>query len=265
MQGKLKVWVSWVVALAATSVFAADLSEVLTGAYRSEDSRARDVYRHPQQTLEFFGIKPEMNVVEIWPGGGWYTEVLAPFISGEFIAAHFDPDSPVAYFKNSRADFERKVAAGGVYNNVKLATFDPASGRLTVEAASADAVLTFRNVHNWLGSKSEFKAFELFFQALKPGGVLGVVEHRAKPGTSWEAMNSSGYMTQAYVTILAARAGFVLEEASEINANGADSADHPKGVWTLPPNLRLGDTDREKYLAIGESDRMTLRFRKPVQ
>ena len=142
-------------------------------------------------------------------------------------------------------------------------TFDASASLLTTADNSADALVTFRNVHNWLSSGNEAKAFELFYKTLKPGGVFGVVEHRAAPGTARAVMLSSGYMTQDYVIELAERAGFVLEASAEINANPKDNADHPKGVWTLPPSLRLGEQDRQKYLAIGESDRMTLRFRKP--
>jgi predicted methyltransferase len=141
--------------------------------------------------------------------------------------------------------------------------FDASEGKLSVSDSSADAVVTFRNVHNWMSSGTEGSSFDLFFKALKPGGILGVVEHRATPGTDRPAMRSSGYMTQSYVKELALNAGFKFEESSEINANKKDTADHPKGVWTLPPRLALGLEDREKYLTIGESDRMTLRFRKP--
>jgi len=225
----------------------------------------RDVYRHPAETLDFFGVKPTMTVVEIWPGGGWYTEILAPFLeSGKLYAAHFAKNSGIKYFDKSRLFFDEKIKADTeLYQSLVMAEFSPKMNTLSVPDGSADAVLTFRNVHNWLRSINEAEAFALFYKALKPGGVLGVVEHRAKAETSWETMKQSGYMTEAYVIALAEKAGFVLDAKSEINANPKDSADHPKGVWTLPPTLRLQDKDREKYLAIGESDRMTLRFKKP--
>ena len=225
----------------------------------------RDVYRHPAETLGFFGVKPNMTVVEIWPGGGWYTEILAPFLEGgKLYAAHFAKDSGIKYFDKSRLFFEEKIKADTeLYQALTMAEFSPKMNTLSVPDGSADAVLTFRNVHNWLRSINEAEAFALFYKALKPGGVLGVVEHRAKADTSWESMKQSGYMTEAYVIALAEKAGFVFDARSEINANPKDSADHPKGVWTLPPTLRLQDKDREKYLAIGESDRMTLRFKKP--
>ncbi|QIL88830.1 methyltransferase [Microbulbifer sp. SH-1] len=261
----------WLAGLACAVSFAgavqADtLQGAIKGDQRTPANVARDKYRHPAETLAFFHVKPEMTVVEIWPGGGWYTEILAPMLKdkGTLYAAHFPKATEVGYFKNSLAKFEEKMAADkDTYGAVKLTEFVPGGGSEIAPAASADAVVTFRNVHNWMGGNNEQAAFKAFYAALKPGGVLGVVEHRAKPGTSLEDMKKSGYVTQDYVIELAKNAGFVLEESSEINANPKDSADHPKGVWTLPPSLRLGDEDKDKYLAIGESDRMTLRFRKP--
>ena len=231
---------------------------------QAERDVSRDQFRHPMATIEFFGFTAEMDVIEITPGGGWYTEVLADYVKGTLFAAHFNPASKAAYYLNSRKGFEEKIAANpALYGNVEMHIFDASANLLTTADNSADALVTFRNVHNWLRSGNEAKAFELFYKTLKPGGVFGVVEHRAVPGTARAVMLSSGYMTRDYVVELAERAGFVLEASAEINANPNDSADHPKGVWTLPPNLRLGEQDRAKYLAIGESDRMTLRFRKP--
>lgn len=252
---------------------AAAIAAAVANPQRSQADRARDRYRQPQQTLAFFGIQPSMDVVEIWPGGGWYSDILAALVKGRLVAAHFpevaatgSSERIVNYFKRSRASYAAKLAApDSAWQAIELAEFDPAQNLLSVPPASADALLTFRNVHNWLSGDAEQVAFQLFYQALRPGGVLGVVEHRAAPGTSREQMRSSGYMTEAYVIELAEAAGFVLEAASEINANILDGRDHPKGVWTLPPNLRLGEERRQEYLAIGESDRMTLRFRKPQQ
>lgn len=244
-----------------------DLKSVLASPHRTDAYAERDRYRHPAETLEFFGITADMEVVEISPGGGWYTEILAPYLKeeGTFYAAHFPANSDSNYFQRGRAAFKEKLAADGdSYSAVQLTEFDPAAGTEIAPAGSADAVLTFRNVHNWMHSGNDQKAFDQFFATLKPGGVLGVVEHRAKPDTSREDMISSGYVTQGHVIELAKKAGFELEEVSEVNANPKDSKDHPGGVWTLPPALRLGDEDRDKYLAIGESDRMTLRFRKPT-
>lgn len=265
---KLVHWLAGVACAVSMSgaVSAESLQDAIKGDQRTPANVARDQYRHPEETLKFFQIEPNMTVVEIWPGGGWYTEILAPLLKddGVLYTAHFAKDSKSNYFKNSRKKFEEKLEANKeTYGKVKLTEFVPGGEREIAPAGSADAVVTFRNVHNWMGGNNEQAAFKAFFKALKPGGVLGVVEHRAKPGTSREGMGNSGYMTQDYVVKLAENAGFVLEEASEVNANPKDTADHPKGVWTLPPSLRLGDEDKDKYMAIGESDRMTLRFRKP--
>jgi predicted methyltransferase len=242
-----------------------DASSIVNGVHRNPEFVLRDQYRHPLETLKFFGVEPGMTIVEIWPGKGWYTEVLAPYLRGGVLyAAHFPTGIGVPYYDDNHVLFVKKLALHPeVYSRVKMATFDPKRNQLTVPEGYADAVLTFRNVHNWLRSESEAAAFELFYQALKPGGVLGVVEHRAVAGTDWETMKVSGYMTEEYVIGLAEKAGFVLAATSDINSNDKDLKNYPKGVWTLPPTLRLQQQDREKYLAIGESDRMTLKFIKP--
>lgn len=253
-------------ALLGNSIQAADLDSIIKGDQRTAANMARDQYRHPADTLKFFQIEPHMTVVEISPGGGWYSEILAPLLKGRgsFYAAHFPADSNSSFFVNSRKAFSKKfVDNRETYGEVKLTTFTPDGTAEIAPAGAADAVLTFRNVHNWMGRDKEQQAFDQFYTALKPGGLLGVVEHRAKPGTIRADMIKSGYVAQDYVIELAKNAGFVLEASSEINANSKDSGHHPRGVWTLPPTLRLGDDNREKYLAIGESDRMTLRFRKP--
>lgn len=252
-------------ATGAAEQHATALAEAIASEHRTAAFVARDQYRHPLQTLNFFEVAPDMTVVEIWPGAGWYTEVLAPYLkAGVYYAAHF-PSGQAPYYEQSVQKYQQKLAADpDTYGAVQVRVFDPANGLLDVPAATADRVLTFRNVHNWLRSGSEQKAFELFFNALKPGGILGVVEHRAKPGADLERMRESGYVTEAYVIELAEKAGFVLDGRSEVNANAKDTADHPKGVWTLPPSLRLQEQDQDKYRAIGESDRMTLRFKKPV-
>ncbi len=242
-------------------------TSILQASHRTPEFVLRDKYRHPLETLSFFGVEPGMTVVEIWPGKGWYTEILAPYVgNGSFYAAHFPTGIGVDFYDSNSALFVEKLAAyPEVYHRVNMAVFDPKRNQLTVPDGSADRVLTFRNVHNWLRSESEETAFALFFKALKPGGILGVVEHRAPDGMDWEAMKTSGYMTEQYVVALAEKAGFVFEAKSEINSNPKDTKNHPKGVWTLPPTLRLQELDRDKYLAIGESDRMTLKFRKPAQ
>lgn len=244
--------------------------ELLTAGHRSDKNKQRDEYRNPKETLEFFGIKPGMTVVEIAPGGGWYTEIISPLLGpqGTLYAAHFDPNSSVEYYRNSRAKFERKMEVeSDVYGNVTITTFQPPQVFDIAPEGSADAVVTFRNVHNWLrgGREATVNSFKAMYKALKPGGVLGVVEHRLPKSQEQDEKASSGYMHQDFVINLAQEAGFKLVASSEINANPKDTADHPKGVWTLPPSLRLGEQDREKYLEIGESDRMTLKFIKPNQ
>lgn len=234
---------------------------------RSISNILRDAHRNPEQTLAFFAVQPDHTVVEVWPGAGWYTEILAPLLreEGLLIAAHFDPDSEVEFFRNSRERYQRLLTQRPrVYDRVQLAMLDYDPAHSIAEPASADRVLTFRNVHNWLaaGMDETRAVFDKFHAVLKPGGMLGIVEHRARPGTSLEDMISSGYVTEELVIELAEQAGFSLVSRSAVNQNPQDSTDHPAGVWTLPPTLRLGDENRSHYLAIGESDRMTLLFVK---
>lgn len=246
----------------------AALDTVLAGPQRNVANRARDVYRHPAETLAMFGIKPDMTVVEIMPGGGWYTEILAPWLrdKGKLYAAHFPVDAEGDYPQKAITAYIKKLAAEpAIYDRVVVTPFMPPAVLDIAPPASADAVVTFRNVHNWLKDDGEVAVFKAAFAALKPGGVFGVVEHRAKPGTTREQSVNSGYTTEQLVIDAAKAAGFVLEEKSEINANAKDTKDYPKGVWTLPPTFVEGNKDREKYVAIGESDRMTLRFRKPAK
>jgi predicted methyltransferase len=242
------------------------LASAIAAPTRAELNRARDRYRHPQETLSFFGVKPSDTVVEVWPGGGWYTEILAPYLAsggGKLYAA--------APGWGLDGIAKLKAANPGLYGSVLTADF-PADGAASkrVPNGTADVVLTFRNVHNWrMGYHREDKqdysaeAFRQMYAMLKPGGVLGIVDHRLPQNASAERERTSGYIKVSTVRRLAEQAGFRLAASSEINANPKDSADWPKGVWTLPPSLELGDKDREKYLAIGESDRMTLRFVKP--
>ncbi len=248
----------------AADLAATRLDQALAGEWRSADNRARDVYRHPKETLEFFDIKPDATLIEISPGGGWYTEVLAPFLkgSGSFIAASA-ADASSDYAKKNNEKYRAKLQENAAaFGDVKLVEFDPKAPVLGA-AESADAVLTFRNVHNWAGDGFAPAMFKAFFDVLKPGGTLGVVEHRAAAGVAFDPKDESGYLPADYVVKLATDAGFRLAGQSEINANPKDTKDHEKGVWTLPPSLALKDKDREKYLAIGESDRMTLKFVKP--
>jgi len=246
------------------------LARAVAGDHRTETERARDRYRHPVETLQFFGFSPDMTVIEVFPGGGWYTKILAPALAeggGQYIAAHFDPGDS-ARRQQSLAAFGERFADTTLFGNISVTTLG--GDAPMAPPASADMVLTFRNVHNWMGAGLSDEIFAAFFDALKPGGVLGLVEHRAAPETPQDPRARSGYVTEAVVIDMATRAGFVLEDASEVNANPRDTRDHPFGVWTLPPVRRSSatrvpnpDFDRAKYDAIGESDRMTLRFRKP--
>lgn len=261
-----------IVETAAATPGRADLADVLAGEWRATEAE-RDGERHPAETLEFFGIDPSSTIIEIWPGSGWYTDILAPWIAGnggQYVAAHFALSSESPNRRNSRASFETHLADRAIFGNVRIVDFGQHSGAL-VEPGSADAVLTFRNVHNWMMFGYAEKAFDDFYAALRPGGVLGVVDHRLPSTREQDPQARSGYVQQAYVIALAEEAGFELVASSEINANPADTADHPFGVWTLPPVRRstqsgeemAADFDREHYDAIGESDRMTLLFRKP--
>jgi predicted methyltransferase len=235
---------------------------------RSPNFVARDVYRHPKATLEFFGVTPQMTVVEVWPSSGWYSEILAPYLrdQGHYYAAGFalSSDDTPEWRKTMQQEYNAKLAAQpDQYGRVTVTELGPTKNWEICPPESADRVLTFRNVHNWMKGGYEQEMFAAFYRALKPGGVLGVVEHRAKRGTSIENMTKTGYISEAHVIALAKRAGFRLLARSEINANTKDQKNYPEGVWTLPPMLRLGDKNRDKYVAIGESDRMTLKFIKP--
>ena len=221
----------------------------------------RDPFRHPAQTLTFFGVKPTDTVVEVWPSGGWYTEILAPYLAkgGSYIAA-----APAG--ANGRKGVEAlKAAKPDLYGKVKFATFPSIDAPDRVAAGTADVVLTFRNVHNWsFGATDQTQtAFDQMFAMLKPGGTLGLVEHHLPEDAKGITEAKSGYMKRSSVIGFATKAGFKLVGESQINANPKDTHDYPKGVWTLPPNYAEKDVDKARYTAIGESDRMTLKFVKP--
>jgi len=254
-----------------TRTAAAQLQAVMaavSGDWRSADNRARDPFRHPVQTLAFFGVQPQQTVIEITPGGGWYAEILAPLLreNGQYIAAVVDPatlpEGEGRHYQQSAFDkLTRKFStAPTLFDRVKVVAYDPAAPVLG-EPESADLILTFRNVHNWRMAGQAEGMFRAFFAALKPGGHLGIVEHRAQADVPTD--DRSGYVGQAQMIALAEAAGFHLDASSEINANSRDPKNHPNGVWTLPPNNRHDAADASKYQAIGESDRMTLRFVKP--
>jgi len=242
------------------------LQQAIDGNQRSEQHKNRDQYRHPLETLTFFELEPTMTVVEIWPGGkAWYTEILAPYLKekGKLYAAHFSANSEIPYFTKNLQKFNDKIKAQPeAYGNITVTTLQPPQFLEIAPKGSADRVLTFRNVHNWMKNNQANIVFKSMYDALKPGGILGVVEHRALADSKQDPKALSGYVTEAHVISLAEKAGFTLLAKSEINANSKDTRNHPKGVWTLPPSLRLKELDKEKYLAIGESDRMTLKFIK---
>jgi len=236
------------------------LKSAVAGEHRSDKNKARDQYRNPVETLNFFGLSPEMTVVEITPGGGWYTEILAPALkgSGKLYAAHYPDTGKDDYYSKSRKRLEKKLASDAVFSDVVLTDFVPRKQSELAPQGSADLVLTFRNLHNWKDEGVE-QVFKDAFNALKAGGVLGVVEHRLPAGADPKV--AVGYVSEANTIKQAKAAGFRFAGASEVNANSKDLAQYK--VWTLPPSLALGDKDKAKYLAIGESDRMTLKFVKP--
>ena len=243
------------------------LERVLQGSHRSEVNRLRDKYRRPVETLTFFGVKPNSNVVEITPGRGWYSEILAPLLkkNGTFTAVIYDADlTDNAYLKKLNGLYKTKLGdSPEIYSNVQLEEINHKSPVFDLDS-SADFVLTFRNVHNWAKSGTTDEMFRSFYKSLKPGGVLGVVEHRARAGTPISQQIKSGYMTELFVIKTAEKAGFVFNLGSDINNNSLDTKDHKNGVWTLLPVQRgLSDEEKSVYAKIGESDRMTLKFIKP--
>jgi len=242
------------------------LQQAVAGTHRSEKNRARDKYRHPAETLAFLGVQANSTVVEIWPGSGWYSEILGPYLkdNGTFYAASFgDVKEPEYRGRLHRGLIEKFTTAPEIYGTPKVTALNPPHQTLLAPTGSADFVLTFRNVHNWTMKKTDKDVFSAAYRALKPGGVFGVVEHRAKKSMDAVAQAKTGYVAEDYVITLAESVGFTLAEKSEINANPKDKKNYAKGVWTLPPSLRLKEVDKKKYLKIGESDRMTLKFVKP--
>jgi predicted methyltransferase len=250
----------------------AALDAALAGAQRSAANKARDRYRHPQETLEFFGLRPDMTVVEIWPGGGWYTEILAPVLrdGGKLYVAQYGSKPPFPYQQREMDTLAAKMrAAPDLYRAVTPTALNFFTNELAIAPpGSVDLVLTFRNVHNWFQEgygppNAAELAFKAMFDALKPGGVLGVVDHRWPDPTTEDPQARNGYISERRVVEYAENAGFELAGGSDVNDNPLDTHDHPEGVWTLPPDLALGERERAKYVAIGESDRFTLKFVKP--
>ncbi|ABZ76395.1 conserved hypothetical protein [Shewanella halifaxensis HAW-EB4] len=242
------------------------LESAITSDFRQAKNTTRDEYRHPEQTLTFFDIQPSDTVIELWPGGGWYAEIIAPYLAdkGQYIAGNFDTNpadekARNGYRPKAGKSFEKWLEDNSAkLGSASTVTFDPPAYYVMGADNSADAVLTFRNLHNWAMKGYLEPVFDSAYKVLKPGGIFGIVEHRSNPGMDVK----TGYMSQAEVIKLAEKVGFTLVASSEINANAKDTKDYPKGVWTLPPRLALDEQDKQKYLAIGESDRMTLKFIK---
>ena len=243
------------------------IESIISSEHRSDSNKARDAYRNPKKTLEFFGLQEDMTVVEIWPSGGWYAEIIAPYLneSGQYISAGYDPNDENSYFRTNVAKFmDRLNQDPDLYSNVQHTVLKLPDRIEIAESNSADMVLTFRNIHNWMSRGQAEAVFEEFFKVLKPGGVLGVVEHRGDSSIPQDPEAKSGYVNQEYAIALAEKAGFVFVASSEINANPKDTKNHREGVWTLPPNYSsLNDHEKERYSEIGESDRFTLKFHKP--
>jgi predicted methyltransferase len=244
----------------------AQLRAAIDGAHRSAANRSRDAARHPYETLRFFGLQARHRVIEAAPGGGWYTEILAPYLrdSGKLYAAGEAADDPDEVRRRSRRTFDDKVAKNPeLYDRVVVGRL-PRGPRFTDMApvGGVDMVLTFRNVHNWIEAGHLDETLRAFAAVLKPGGVLGVEEHRAPPGSTLDWIGKNGYVTEALMIERARAAGLELADRSEVNANPRDTKDHPNGVWSLPPTLRGGEVERAKFIAIGESDRFTHRYVK---
>jgi predicted methyltransferase len=249
---------------------AAALDAALAGAHRSDRNKARDQYRHPKETLAFFGLRRDMTVVEVWPGGGWYTEVLAPVLkgSGKLYLAQYGKHAIMGYQgQEDAALLEKTKKFPDVFGGVQFTALWPPQDVAIAPAGSADLVLTFRNVHNWVNADYKLdagKVFATFFTALKPGGILGIVDHRWPDAKTEDANAGNGYVSEDRIKALAKAAGFEFVAGSDVNRNLRDTHDHPNGVWSLPPDLSGKPEDRARHLAIGESDRLTLKFRKPA-
>jgi len=246
------------------------LETAMQGEHRSEKNKARNQYRNPVDTLTFFGLEPAMSVLEIAPGGGWYTEVLAPAMrdTGQYIAGSYDIDvegQPKYRYRQHNGLLQSIIEQPDLYGQIQVATYSPPQSRKLWKEDSVDMVLTFRSSHGWVREGLVDDIYSDFFKVLKAGGTLGVVQHRAPEEGDAVEWAKKGYVPESRIIQAAQKAGFVLDGKSEINSNLKDLKDHEEGVWRLPPTLALGDEDRDKYLAIGESDRMTLRFKKPEE
>lgn len=240
------------------------LDKVIAGDHRSDKNKARDQYRHPKETLEFFGLTADMTVVEIWPGGGgWYQEILAPYLQdkGTYYSAGSDLESTREYTMKSNAKVAARLASDpALYGNAIVTELAPPKKHTLAPAGTADMVLSFRNFHNWQMGGIEKDVMKAIYTALKPGGIFGLTDHRSETTNG-----KDGYIKPSYLLAVAKEAGFILVAKSEINANAKDTHSHVKGVWTLPPRLAGDKADHDKMKAIGESDRLTYKFMKPAK
>jgi predicted methyltransferase len=263
------IYMTLVSLILSTTVMAGDtsaeLDKVLQGSQRDTKNITRDIYRHPKETLMFFDLQTDMKVLEILPGRGWYTEILAPLMkdSGELTVASFGDTHPSKYLRNTHINFMKKMNTDtDTYGKVEVVVFNNDGYLKDIPDNSIDMVVTFRNTHNWIRRGGIEEIYAAFSRVLKPGGILGVVQHRADKGSDYKASAEKGYVPESYLINLVEDAGFELVKKSDVNANLSDSKDYPEGVWSLPPSYREKDKDRAKYTAVGESDRMTLKFIK---
>jgi predicted methyltransferase len=247
------------------------LDDAMSGEHRSAENKARDKYRRPKETLAFFGFRSDMTVVEIWPGGGWYTEILAPALkeNGKLYAVQYSVNPQYSYQRRYFGAFLTKAGESpDVFRDVIVTAMDFPYQLNIAPSGAADLVVTFRNAHNWVSSgyhkASAQLAFQAMFDVLKPGGVLGIVDHRWPDAENEDPHAEDGYISEERLIAFAEEAGFEFAGRSDVNRNAKDTHDHPEGVWTLPPSFALDEQDREKYLAIGESDRLTIKFVKPA-
>ena len=251
------------------------LKEVIAGDHRSDKNKARDDQRNPLETLAFFGVEPDMNIVEIWPGAGWYSEILAPYAKrggGTFTAAHWDTSSGSDFVVKGVERYKTAFADKDLYGDFKIVGLSENTTEIAPEG-SVDMIVTFRNLHNWMPRGSQDAILAQIYKALKPGGVLGVLDHRAAADAEVDPKASNGYVNEALAIEIVEKAGFKLEASSDVNNNPKDTADHKFGVWTLPPTLSTApfgqepdpDFDQTAVKAIGESDRFTLKFVKPAE
>ena len=245
---------------------ASALDGALAGSQRTAADRERDQYRHPKQTLLFFGIRPGMRVLQVWPESGWYTEIIAPLLQARgagYIAGVIAPDPGSRFLEARLASYHRLLASRpDLYGGVRVVTF-PVNGTDVLPPHSVDMVVSFGNLHEWMALGDAQQALATIYRALGPGGVLGVVDNRGDPALPQDPRAKNGYVRQDYAIRLIEAAGFRLVASSEVNANPKDTRNYPAGVWTLPPDYRLGNIDRARYAAIGESDRFTLKFVRP--